>query len=111
MTLGMSAARKKEMLKMSKNNDWVSKPGDSIIDILNERCMPVAEFAKKAGLSFSEANDLIDGKIAITTELARGLEAAFGAPASFWIKRDQNYRNSITCQVNISPYQRSNKLS
>lgn len=95
----MSAARKKEMPKMNKNNevDWVSKPGDSIVDILNERCMPLYEFAQKAGLSLSEATDLIEGKIAITTEVARGLEAAFGAPASFWLQRDKNYRNKILC--------------
>jgi HTH-type transcriptional regulator/antitoxin HigA len=82
---------------MDQKGDWFSKPGDTIVDLLNERCMPIWEFAKKSGLSFSEAVDLIDGKIAITTEVARGLEAAFGAPASFWLQRDSNYRKKISC--------------
>jgi HTH-type transcriptional regulator/antitoxin HigA len=75
--------------------DWSSAPGDTIGDILNEREITVAEFARRTGQTDREARDLIDGRITITLGLARRLEDALGGSVEFWMSRDFQYRQDV----------------
>jgi HTH-type transcriptional regulator / antitoxin HigA len=40
-------------------------------------------------------NEIIQKRAAITAEIALQLEQALHIPASFWLKREQNYRESL----------------
>lgn len=75
--------------------DWVSAPGDTIIDILRERNVSVIEFAQRIGLTLEGANELLQGRGTITIAVARQLERVLGASVEFWMSRDFQFRQDI----------------
>lgn len=84
---------------MNKNNefrpDWVSVPGDTIADILEERSLPQAEFARLIGHTLPQTHGLLEGREPITNDLATKLEEVLGASATFWINREAQYRQDV----------------
>jgi len=44
---------------------------------------------------YKTINEIIRNKTSITAETALQLEQVLGIPASFWLKREQRYRNSL----------------
>jgi HTH-type transcriptional regulator/antitoxin HigA len=76
-------------------HDWVSAPGDTIGDILEERNLSPLEFAQRIGRTPEHAGDLLSGHAKITTETARQLEIVLGAPAAFWMARESQYREDL----------------
>ena len=72
--------------------NWVSAPGDTISDILKERDLSVAEFSDRVGYSPEDTVDVLEGRAAISIELAERLEGVLGAPTAFWMRRDFDYR-------------------
>jgi len=77
------------------NPDWVSAPGDTIAEILSERKLSVADFAKRMGQSLSQTEDLLLGKATITIGVARRLGQVLGASVKFWMSRDFQYREDV----------------
>ena len=75
--------------------DWVSPPGDTIADILEERGWRQDEFAERVGYTPKHASLLISGKAPITEETAFRLERALGGTVSFWLSREAQYRKAI----------------
>lgn len=81
--------------------DWVSSPGDTITDILLEREMSEADFARRIGFTTEDTNDLLQGRMAISIATARRLEQVLGASVEFWVSRDFQYRQDVaTLQFN-----------
>ncbi len=80
---------------MPFESDWVSPPGETIEDALEELGMTQAEFAQRSGFSRKHVNGLIKGKVAMTAETALKLEAVLGAPSSFWLRREMEYREDL----------------
>src|ERR1700730_1303216 len=79
--------------------EWASAPGETIADILEERDLPHAEFARRIGHSISDTHGLLEGRSPITNGLARKLEQVLGASAAFWINREAQYRQDIARQI------------
>lgn len=75
--------------------DWASAPGDTIADILGERGLSLAEFARRMGHTPEHARDLLQGRVSITLGIARRLEKVLGASVEFWMSRDFQYRQDI----------------
>lgn len=75
--------------------DWVSPPGETIVEILHERGLNKTEFIDRIGLEKQECNDLLAGRASITLTLARSLSDTLGASVEFWMARDLQYRESI----------------
>ncbi len=75
--------------------DTVSPPGETLEEILVERGMPQSELADRTGRPKKTINEIIKGKAAITAETAIQFERVLGIPASFWIAREQNYREAL----------------
>ena len=73
----------------------VSPPGATIADLLYEKNLTQREFAERMGCSLNKARNIINGKQAITHEIAITLEEIFGIPATFWNEREARYRKSI----------------
>ncbi len=80
--------------------DWASPPGETIADLLNERDISPAEFARRLGQDTHFANNLLDGHAAITADLARKIATLLGASESFWLNREQQYRDAINRRLN-----------
>jgi addiction module HigA family antidote len=90
------------MIKPIENEylpDVVSPPGETLLEMLEERGMSQAELAERTGRPKKTINEIIKGKATITPATALQLERVLGAPASFWNEREQNYRESLARQA------------
>lgn len=75
--------------------DWLSAPGGTILDVLEERGMSSKELASLLGYSFERTERLITGREAITRDVASLLADRLGGSEQFWLSREQNYRNEV----------------
>jgi addiction module HigA family antidote len=75
--------------------DYVSPPGETLLEILEERGMTQAELAERTGRPKKTINEIINGKAAITPETALQLELVLGVPARFWNNRERLYREAL----------------
>jgi len=75
--------------------DWISAPGDTIADILEERDLAPDDLARTIGRSLEETGALLQGRLPLTTDIASRLETAFGVPRSFWMARESMYRREL----------------
>ncbi len=72
--------------------DWVSPPGDTVLDLIEERGWTQGELAKRLGYTEKHISQLINGKVPLTDEAALRLERVLGSNASFWLAREAKYR-------------------
>ena len=72
--------------------DWASPPGDTIVDLIEERGWTQAELAERLGYSARHVSRLVQGKVALTEDAALRLEPLLGANAGFWLTREARYR-------------------
>lgn len=72
--------------------DWVSPPGDTIQDALDEMGISQAELARRMDVTNKHVNELIKGKTSLTPEIAGKLELVLGEPARFWLHREAIYQ-------------------
>jgi HTH-type transcriptional regulator / antitoxin HigA len=82
--------------------DWLSAPGDTIADVLEEQGWSQAEFAQRIGYTTKHVNQLIRGKAPISEESALRLERVLGSSARFWLKREAEYREALARQAEKS---------
>ena len=75
--------------------DWVSPPGDTIQDLLDERNMGVSELEDELSLSARDVDRLLSGDLELDEKIADRIEGVFGARASFWLAGERNYRTSL----------------
>ncbi|MFP3892041.1 helix-turn-helix domain-containing protein [uncultured Ralstonia sp.] len=72
--------------------DWVSPPGDTILDLIEERGWTQSELARRLGYTEKHISQLINGKVPLTDEAALRLERVLGSNAGFWLAREAKYR-------------------
>jgi len=75
--------------------DWVSPPGATIATILDERGATPTDLARWIGRSTNDIEDLLDGRVEITIEVARRLASVLGASETFWARREEQYRADL----------------
>ena len=75
--------------------DWVSAPGDTILDLIDERGWTQAELAGWLGFSHKHVNQLVKGKVPLTEEAALRLAQVLGTSAGFWLTREARYRERV----------------
>jgi HTH-type transcriptional regulator / antitoxin HigA len=75
--------------------DSVSAPGETLLETLETLGMSQDELAKRMGRPVKTINEIMQKKAAITSETALQLEQVLHIPASFWLKREQNYREFL----------------
>ncbi len=78
--------------------DFVSAPGETLEELLEDMGMSQAELADRAGRPRKTINEIIQGRTAITPETALQFERVLGTPASFWLAREQQYREFLARQ-------------
>lgn len=80
--------------RMSEN--YVAIPPGTTIEEQIEDCnMTKQEFAKKMGMSECFIDDLIDGNVLLTNEIAAKLEKVLGVDAYFWKNLEAGYREDL----------------
>ncbi|MEH2290997.1 helix-turn-helix domain-containing protein [Nostoc sp.] len=75
--------------------DWVSPPGDTIADILEERDWTQVQLAERLGYTTKHISLLINGKAPINEETALKLERVLGSTTAFWLNREAQYRAGL----------------
>lgn len=72
--------------------DWVSPPGDTILDLLEEKGWTQKEFANRLGYTNKYISQLINGKVSLSIAAATRLERVLGGSVEFWMNREMNYQ-------------------
>jgi len=75
--------------------NWISVPGDTIIDLLKEKKISVEAFADQAGFTVNFVKSLINGVGDITADIAGTLSKTLGASVDFWLRREFQYREDL----------------
>lgn len=75
--------------------DWVSPPGDTMIDLMEERDWSQVELAQRLGFSAKHLNQLVKGKVPLSNDAALRLERVLGSTANFWLSREAKYREQL----------------
>lgn len=71
---------------------WVSAPGETVLDIASEREWTRQQLADRLGLSARHLDLIVAGRLPVTEAIAQRLHSALGAPAQFWLRREDQYR-------------------
>ncbi len=75
--------------------DFVSLPGETLQEVLEERGISQANLAERTGRPKKTINEIVQGKTAITPETALQLERVLGVPATFWNNLERDYRENL----------------
>lgn len=75
--------------------DYVSPPGETLLEVIESKGMSQAELAIRTGRTKKHINAIIKGKASITQESALQLERVLGIPASFWNNSEQHYQEAL----------------
>jgi HTH-type transcriptional regulator/antitoxin HigA len=89
----------------------VFPPGEVIKEELEERGWSQVELAEVMGRPPRVVSEIITGKRAITPETAKGLGAAFGTGATFWVNLEGSYQLSKTAHDDSSVKRRAKLYS
>ena len=79
-------------------------PGSILKDELEARCLPVEVFAEKIGLDKLTLEELLNGKLILSSEIANSLDKALGIPASFWLSLQSAYEEDFPSQGDFMHY-------
>lgn len=80
------------MISVKSNAPILILPGETLIELLEEKGMTQVELAERMGRPLKTINEIIKGKTSITPETAIQLEGVFSVPASFWMNLESNYQ-------------------
>lgn len=72
--------------------DYVSPPGETLIEVLEMMGMSQAELAERTGRAKKTINEIVKGKAPITPKIALEFENVLGISASFWNNRESRFR-------------------
>lgn len=75
--------------------DWISSPGNTIRDLMEERDWNQVELAKRLGFTTKHLNQLVKGKASLSKDTALRLERVLGSTARFWLNREAIYRERL----------------
>ncbi len=75
--------------------DYAVPPGETLLEVLEERGLTQADLARRAGLSLKHVNLMTQGKVPISTEVALRLERVTGVAAGVWINLENQYREAL----------------
>ena len=101
------------MSNSMKFDEYITCPGDTILDLLEANNMTQIDLASKLGITKKNVNEIIKGKAPLTAKNALKLEYIFNIPASFWNNLEKEYRESLERKkdldtiINEIPYLKS----
>lgn len=72
--------------------DRVLPPGETILDMAEDRGWTQSELARRLGYTEKHVSQLINGKVPITQDAAQRLERVLGSTLDFWLALEANYQ-------------------
>ncbi|MCK9269042.1 MAG: hypothetical protein M0P50_01225 [Bacteroidales bacterium] len=77
------------------SEEMLSPPGDTIQETIDTIHMTQAELSERLGRPKEKLNDLIKGREPLTRKTALLLERVLDIPVSFWLNRENAYREEL----------------
>jgi HTH-type transcriptional regulator/antitoxin HigA len=74
---------------------WAVPPGRTISDLMRTKGVASSRLASLIDLSERQLAGLLAGKNPLTAGVAARLAEALGTPASFWLRREEQYRKQL----------------
>lgn len=74
---------------------WISPPGETIEDLLEERGWSKSELAERLACSPKHISQLLAGRASITASTAGALSRVLGSTTEFWLERESQYRAAL----------------
>jgi plasmid maintenance system antidote protein VapI/Zn-dependent peptidase ImmA (M78 family) len=74
---------------------WAVPPGRTISDLMHTKGVASSRLASLVDMSERQLAGLLAGKNPLTAGVAARLEEALGTPASFWLRREEQYRKQL----------------
>lgn len=75
--------------------NWVTPPGATIIDLMDEKKVSVSFLAERFDKPVMSVARLLSGVEPLTYEWAVQIYKVFGASIDFWLKREEQYRSGF----------------
>jgi len=72
--------------------DYVSPPGETLLEVLEDAGLTQAELARRMGMTAKTVSGIVKGDEPITPATCQLLERVLGIPATFWSNREGRYR-------------------
>lgn len=91
------------MPEASFQPDWFSKPGDTLLTLMEQRELTSETLAQKLGCGRSVVQGLLSGTVAVDEELAGGLSKYVGGTPSFWRARQMKYLEALSRAAKAVP--------
>lgn len=85
----------KEQKTIGLSPDLIIHPGETLIEILEDREMSQKELAVRTGMTEKHISTVVKGQKNISVAFAKKLEYALGIDASFWINLQSNYDREL----------------
>lgn len=76
--------------------NWASIPGNTIKAVLIEKKITMKHFASAMQSTPDFIQNLLQGNVLITNDIANSLSINLGASPDFWIKREEQYRFNLS---------------
>jgi HTH-type transcriptional regulator/antitoxin HigA len=73
---------------------WASSPGATIQDLIDSKSSSPAEVAEACGLGGDEFSRLLRGALPLSQAIAESLATCLGGSVSFWMRREERFRES-----------------
>lgn len=81
---------------MEKSKTFLAvPPGETLKELIKDKGLTRNELADKLGESYSFVDELINGTVVLSENIALNLEAISGIPADFWLRLEENYRKTL----------------
>src|SRR6185436_15530091 len=84
------------MVDASFQPDWFSKPGDTLLTLMERRELTSDALAKKLGCSDAAVRGLLAGTVAVDEALATALSKHVGGTPKFWEARQAKYEAALS---------------
>lgn len=79
----------------SYNPDWAIPPSETLQEVLEDKNMTLQTLSDQSGVPYQSLSEVLEVKRPIDESIAEGLEKALQIPASFWLKLEKNYQDTV----------------
>jgi HTH-type transcriptional regulator / antitoxin HigA len=83
--------------------DWFSKPGDTLLTLMERHELTCERLASKLECSSAVVSGLLAGTVAIDVDLAVALSKHVGGTAKFWQVREEGYQRALSRAAEALP--------
>jgi HTH-type transcriptional regulator / antitoxin HigA len=91
------------MPEASFQPDWFSKPGDTLLTLMEQRELSSEDLARKLGCDQSMVQGLLSGAVAVDDGLAAALSKHVGGTPTFWRTRQTKYLAALARAAEAVP--------